>query len=338
MNEIIICVLNGAELPFDFGFADDDIMGDAASDAADVDGGVGRLKAAAFGRACHKIVAQLHELGDIAHRIFGRVDTACGLAAVALKPREARGVFAAAFVPFDDSHFCGFANDGDRGLEALGFQFLDQCLRADAACFFVMCEGEVDRAGEIKGSVVFCHGKRRCNEAFHVTCATAKEEAVSLREREGVRCPVLLGNRDDIGVTREDNAAVAFGAQCGEEIGLGSAGRGKGIHPRAELTEMIGHEGDHLQIAVRGYGWKGDELFQYLDGAGECAHGLTNILRGRSQSASAGPSSLIRIVSVISMPQPSIQRPGMKWNVMPGSSTVSSSERREIVRSPQSGG
>ena len=42
--------------------------------------------------------------------------------------------------------------------------------------------------------------------------------------------------------------------------------------------------------------------------------------------------------SVISMPQSVIQRPGMKWKVIPGSSTVSSSALSEIVRSPQSGG
>src|SRR6056297_4067557 len=65
---------------------------------------------------------------------------------------------------------------------------------------------------------------------------------------------------------------------------------------------------------------------------------LTNIFRSRLQNVSAGPSSLMRIDSVISSPQSDIQRPGMKWNVMPGSSTVSSSARRLMVRSPQSGG
>lgn len=42
--------------------------------------------------------------------------------------------------------------------------------------------------------------------------------------------------------------------------------------------------------------------------------------------------------SVISIPQSRIQRPGMKWKVMPGISTVWSSGRSDTVRSPQSGG
>ncbi len=67
------------------------------------------------------------------------------------------------------------------------------------------------------------------------------------------------------------------------------------------------------------------------------SHYLTNSRRGKSQNVST-PVSVMRIGSEIEMPQSSSQMPGMKWMVIFGSSTVSSVERSEIVRSPQSGG
>jgi hypothetical protein len=47
---------------------------------------------------------------------------------------------------------------------------------------------------------------------------------------------------------------------------------------------------------------------------------------------------VMRIGSEMAIPQSSSQMPGMKWIVMFGCSTVSSAERSDRVRSPQSGG
>jgi hypothetical protein len=47
---------------------------------------------------------------------------------------------------------------------------------------------------------------------------------------------------------------------------------------------------------------------------------------------------VMTMLSVISIPQSSNQRAGMKWKVMFGSSEVLSPGRKLTVRSPQSGG
>src|SRR4051794_7022701 len=64
---------------------------------------------------------------------------------------------------------------------------------------------------------------------------------------------------------------------------------------------------------------------------------FTNSLRGTFARHST-PVSVTRIDSVISSPISSSQRPVMKWNVMPGLSSVRSPGRKLMVRSPQSGG
>ena len=50
------------------------------------------------------------------------------------------------------------------------------------------------------------------------------------------------------------------------------------------------------------------------------------------------PPSLITMLSVISRPQSAIHNPVMKWKVMLGFSSVRSPARKDMVRSPQSGG
>ena len=64
---------------------------------------------------------------------------------------------------------------------------------------------------------------------------------------------------------------------------------------------------------------------------------FTNNWRGKSHNKST-PVSVIRILSVSSMPQSSCQIPGMKWKAIPGCNSVSSVARKLAVRSPQSGG
>ena len=83
-----------------------------------------------------------------------------------------------------------------------------------------MCTGSVSRAATSEGSA--CHDD--ADEALHVGRAAAVEASVTdLRlERRGL--PVLSVDRHDVGVPRQDDAAIGaavVGRDRGQQVGLG---------------------------------------------------------------------------------------------------------------------
>jgi hypothetical protein len=145
---------------------------------------------------------------------------------------------------------------------------------------------------------------------------------------------------------RQDHAAVDVRADRREQVRLLPRVVRDHLELRAERREQRMGVGDAVEVALRRDRREADERREdLLDAAervvrreeGDLAH-FTTSPRGTEARHSAGPSSRIRIVSVISSPQSSNQSPGMKWKVMPGRSSVVSLSRNEIVRSPQSGG
>ena len=174
-----------------------------------------------------------------------------------------------------------------------------------------------------------CHGGG--DETLHVARATPVNRAVADGHGKRVAGPVLIGDRDHVGVARQDNTAVSFGPERGEEVGFLAGRVGKHVNACARILQPVGKMVDQGEVAVGGHRGIGDQVVEQSYGVVERGHGqsFTNSFRSTEQNASAAPSGRISRVSVVSSPQPSIQRPGMKWKVMPGSSTVVSPGRIE---------
>ena len=223
------------------------------------------------------------------------------------------GVFVAPLVTLDHPHQRRFADDRDRGARVACPQDLRQRLRAQASDLFVVGKGEMDGPTGRAFGEGGRHRHRRGNETLHVAGAAPVKPAVAFHHLERVACPVLVGDRHHVRMTRKQDAPGALRADGREKVRLGS-GR-VAVHLDARRAEPVGEELDHREVAVGRNRRIADKLAQ--QGAGviqkvQARHPFTNSLRSTVQKGCAGPLSVIRMVSVVSSPQLSIQSAGMK--------------------------
>ena len=106
------------------------------------------------------------------------------------------------------------------GLMLLRLQIVQQALDADAAHFLVIGQREMDRPRQLGLGDVRRQRQRHADKAFHVAGAAAVQLAVAHFGLEGIGRPVLAVHRHHIGMARQHIAAIAVGAEGGEQIGL----------------------------------------------------------------------------------------------------------------------
>ncbi len=84
----------------------------------------------------------------------------------------------------------------------------------------------MDRAGQARSLKFRNHRKANRIEPLHVAGAAAIHTAVLKAQREGIACPGLPLDRDDIGVPGEDDASIMAGPDGGKKRGFIARGIG----------------------------------------------------------------------------------------------------------------
>src|SRR5439155_21842772 len=122
---------------------------------------------------------------------------------------------------------------------------------------------------------------------------------------ERLAMPFLPGDRHDIGMPREDDAAPLGGADRREQIGLA----GKDAAPRrrdAEAAEISGNPIDQLEVRARRCGVEGDQALEDLDRRGEP---LASIAHEMPQITTSFPRKReSRVPSSVACPAPPLSR------------------------------
>ena len=170
----------------------------------------------------------------------------------------------AALLAGDDAHLRGLADDDRLGRRHPREHRLDQRRGADAADLLVAGQREEDRAAEAGGEHLRDERERDGAEALHVAGAAAVQAAGALGEAEGIAGPVLAGDRDDVGVAGEDDAAGDRRADEGEEARLLAGLVGQAERGHAELGEVGLDEVDEVEVRAGRDRREGDEAGQHL--------------------------------------------------------------------------
>src|SRR5690606_20409244 len=215
-----VVAIDRAHLPVDLAMPGDDVARNAAGDATGLDGAPRRVERTAGWSTRLEFLGNLHQAGDEPHRVLDSVDAAVGHRAVSFQAGEHRMVLVAALVPLDDSHAGRLADDADRRSDAAARELFQHQRRTETTDFLVEAEGEVHRAHEIGLAELRRHGQGAGDERLHVAGAAAVDIAVADAGPERVDGPRLALDRHHVGVAGQDEAAVGFGAERGEQVGL----------------------------------------------------------------------------------------------------------------------
>jgi len=232
----------------------------------------------------------------------------------------------AALVAADRPQPGRLADDGDRRLPRQGAEIFVEPLAAEAADLLVIGEGDVQRLLQVAGARRQGRrlGEHGGEKPLHVDGAAAVEPARALVELEGRRAPSRAVGRHDVEMAGEHDAAAARGPHRGEEVGALAGLVDDALADDAVSREMRLAIGDDRQVRQPGHRRKGDEVAQQGLAESEVAAGpvahFINRSRGKSVRVSL-PRAVTRIVSLTSMPQPSIHMPRMACSTLPGSST-----------------
>ncbi len=262
-----IVTVDGPEFPVNLGAGGDDIMRHAAPDAADIHAGIGRGEGAVIRGAGFHLLPQGNQFHDIAGGVFGGVDPAFGVGAMPGLASETGGVFAASLMPFNHLHF-GWLPDNSHGRAiAAPMQFRDHVLRPEAAGFLIMGEGKMERPGQ--GLIFHVPGESKAggDKTLHVGCPPAIEQAVLLSHAERIMRPVLVSDRDNIAMPRQDDPAIGIrgaiiGGHCGKQVRLGAGGILHDLNPCAAILQPSRHIVDHGHVAVGGNRRAGDQVIK----------------------------------------------------------------------------
>lgn len=130
----------------------------------------------------------------------------------------------------------------------------------------------MDRAGQLPFGDARGHRQHAGDESLHVAGAAPIEPPFAIFHHKRVRGPFLILDGHHVGMPRQDQTAVAFGAEGGKEIGLVPGLVQRHVASRAEFLEIVRGPGDQVQVAVRRDGWKGDQLAQEFLCAVEQVH------------------------------------------------------------------
>ena len=121
----------------------------------------------------------------------------------------------------DDAHHRRFPDDGEARFRVAITQDVAEVARTEAADLFVMGEGEMHRAAQLLAGKMRGHRHGGGDEALHVAGAAPEEMAVAFDHPVGVAGPVLVFDRNDIGMARQHDAAGFIGTDPGQQVGLG---------------------------------------------------------------------------------------------------------------------
>jgi len=94
-------------------------------------------------------------------------------------------------VALDDAHQGWLANYAGCWFHADVAQFLNQGLRTQATCFFIVGERKMHWPDQGEGRIVFGHGQAGCNKTFHVAGTSAKQPTFGFSHAKWIRGPVL---------------------------------------------------------------------------------------------------------------------------------------------------
>lgn len=265
---------DAAELEFEAAVFGHDVQRRAALDGAGMNGGMVDVieiveRAFLLDAPCH-----VFQIGDHFGGVLDRVDAGRRQARMSFETAYPAAVAELALVADDDLHAGRLADDTHHGGGMNVGEFLDQAAHAEAAHFFVMTEGEVNRDIEAALEEFRRVGEADADEALHVASAAGIELAVFLRDGEWVGVPVLAVDGNCVRVPGKHDTGFIRWAERGVEIGLGA---GLVFHQQgvdAETFQVVPDVVDQLHIGVAAGGVEANELSDEVDAAAICrAHG-----------------------------------------------------------------
>src|ERR1700679_259276 len=117
----------------------------------------------------------------------------------------------------------------------------------------------MDRALQLGARDLVRERQRRADEALHVAGAAAIELVAAHFRRERIARPVLAIDRHNVGVARQDVAAVALGPERREEVGLVLLGIIAAAAARARVLQKLLREIDQREVRQPARRVEGDE-------------------------------------------------------------------------------
>src|SRR5580704_2676635 len=183
-------------------------------DRADMDGGSRRIEAPGWIAARREFLAKAVEFGDeIASRLDGaRAET--WLRGMRLMSMHDRRVTRHTFVRIRHPHRSGLADEHGAGARQIGPEPRDRVERAAAGGFFVIAQENMDRRGQASLLEFRNHAKTDCIEPLHVAGAAAINAVRLTAQLERIARPGLAFHGDHIGVSRQDDSAIAVWADA----------------------------------------------------------------------------------------------------------------------------
>ncbi|MCY1444563.1 hypothetical protein D9M71_610410 [compost metagenome] len=176
-----------------------------------------------------------------------------------------------ALVPQHRPEFGGFANQAQPWFVRALFEGGQHRAHAQAADFLVVGKRQVhrhaQRLGEERG-----HGRQhRCDEAFHVSRATAIQAPVALTQDKRLDRPGLAVHGHHIGVPGQHHAANVLGADGSEQVGLGALRVMEQFAFHPQLGQVITDKADQRQVGLAADRGKADQPGQQR-AAGKITH------------------------------------------------------------------
>src|ERR1700730_14896257 len=222
--QILFDAGESAKLPTEGAKPGHDIPRGSAMDRAYMDGGCRRIEAPRRIAACRELPAKAIEFGDeLASRLDGaRAET--WLRGMRLMAMHSRRVSRHAFVRVRHLHCSGLADDHGAGARQIGPEPRDRVERAAAGGFFVIAQENMDRRGHARLLEFRNHGKTDCVETLHVAGAAAINAVRLAAQFKRITRPGLAFHGDHIGVSRQDDPAIAVWADAREKCRLVAGG------------------------------------------------------------------------------------------------------------------
>ena len=133
---------------------------------------------------------------------------------------------------------CGFPNPYGGGLGASVYNPFDHGRRALTADFFIVRKGKMHRVREVQLGEAGCESQAEGYEAFHVRGSPSIKSAANMGQYKWIGDPVLSIDRNDVGMTREDESAGAIRAESCPKIGFISFAVWDSRTPRAQRLQL----------------------------------------------------------------------------------------------------
>jgi hypothetical protein len=279
-----------AELPVEGAGAGKDVAGRSPMDHSDVQGRIGRRETRIEGPLLI-FARQAPDLADDVGRGGDRIGAERGQGGMRLVSGHQRAQRRYALVGVGDLHHRRFADDHRARPRLAPSEPADQVRRSQAGRLLVVAQRDVDRALQRRRLECWDHRQHAGAKPLHVAGAAAVKPSVRLAHREGVARPDLTLDRHDVGVTRQDDAAVDPGPDRRQERGLVAGSVRRPARSQSMRREIVFDEGDNRYVRPVADAVEGDEARQNRLGLCEtvCAHreGLLAVSGGRGQKDGA---------------------------------------------------